>query len=89
MFLSVNTALIIVRATDRIIAINAIKDNPQDAALFLGVSVAGDPLKYLQAEACGQVASATVNFFLAILVGLAGTSEVHYGNELHALPKTA
>ncbi|GIL71652.1 hypothetical protein Vretimale_896 [Volvox reticuliferus] len=80
MFLAVNSTLLIVRATERIVDINAMDDNPGDAAEILGVPhIRGDPMKYLQAEACGQVASATMNFFLAILIGMAGTAEVKDG----------
>ncbi|EFJ53074.1 hypothetical protein VOLCADRAFT_102697 [Volvox carteri f. nagariensis] len=76
MFLAVNSALLIVRATSRIVDINLIDEDPENAALYLDVpNVRGDPLKYLRAEACGQVASATMNFLLAILVGLAGTAQ--------------
>ncbi|GLC34121.1 hypothetical protein PLESTB_000839600 [Pleodorina starrii] len=83
MFLAVNSALLIMRATDRIVAINYIDDNAYTAEEIFGVlHIKGDPLKYLRAEACGQVASATMNFFLAILLGLAGTAKVD-------LPQTA
>ncbi|GLI59269.1 hypothetical protein VaNZ11_001118, partial [Volvox africanus] len=77
MFLAVNSTLLIVRATERVVDINAIHDDPLNAAKTLGVPhIRGNPMKYLQAEACGQIASATVNFFLAILIGIAGTTEV-------------
>ncbi|GIL46397.1 hypothetical protein Vafri_3398 [Volvox africanus] len=77
MFLAVNSTLLIVRATQRIVNINEIDDKPGEAARILGVPhIRGDPMKYLQAEACGQIASATMNFFLAILIGMAGTAEV-------------
>ncbi|PNH02313.1 hypothetical protein TSOC_011722, partial [Tetrabaena socialis] len=72
MFLAVNTGLIILRATERIWQITAIHDGVIPAAA-LGVVVVGDPLTYLRAEAAGQVATATCNFILAILIGMAGT----------------
>ncbi|KXZ51927.1 hypothetical protein GPECTOR_11g53 [Gonium pectorale] len=75
MFIAVNTALIIVRATDRIAQINLIDDGHlPGAALGVPGTLTGKPLSYLRAEACGQVASATWNFLLAIMIGIAGTA---------------
>ncbi|GFR42600.1 hypothetical protein Agub_g3531 [Astrephomene gubernaculifera] len=90
MFLAVNSALIIVRATERISQINLIDDG-QDAATVLGVpgtTLAGKPLQYLRAEACGQVASATFNFLLAILIGFAGTVPEEQGQLSYQPPVT-
>ncbi|GFR42601.1 hypothetical protein Agub_g3532 [Astrephomene gubernaculifera] len=95
MFLAVNTALLILRATERITQINIIQDDASSSGILLGlptnftdssdstdifdsIKIPGssgpwDPLPFLRALACGQVASATMNFFLAILLSLAGT----------------
>ncbi|PNH11419.1 hypothetical protein TSOC_001810 [Tetrabaena socialis] len=73
MFLAVNSILLISRATVRINQINRISDG-EPASILLNIpDLEGNGLPFLRAIAAGQVATATCNFFLAILIGVAGT----------------
>ncbi|GIL46398.1 hypothetical protein Vafri_3396 [Volvox africanus] len=74
MFLAVASALLILQATVRIQEINAVRDaSPNDDNSSALIKRGGNPLPYLRAMAAGQIATATWNFFLAILIGFAGT----------------
>ncbi|GLI59270.1 hypothetical protein VaNZ11_001119 [Volvox africanus] len=70
MFLAVASALLILKATVRVQEINALRDDYDNIPL---TELGGNPLPYLRAMAAGQIATATWNFFLAILIGFAGT----------------
>ncbi|KXZ51928.1 hypothetical protein GPECTOR_11g54 [Gonium pectorale] len=74
MFLAVNTALLILRATVRLWQINRYQDGEEVGPLLGVANISGNPLPYLRALAAGLVSTATWNFVLAIVVGLAGTT---------------
>ena len=81
MFLAVNTTLLITRATDRLWQITMLDDGSMTSSEMFGLAYDLDnPQRYLRAEACGQIASATMNFVLAILLGMAGTAESDYAD---------
>ncbi|GIL71654.1 hypothetical protein Vretimale_899 [Volvox reticuliferus] len=74
MFLAVASALLILQATIRVQEINAVDENvPIDDVIIKLIQRGGNPLPYLRAMAAGQIATATWNFFLAILISFAGT----------------
>ncbi|EFJ52713.1 hypothetical protein VOLCADRAFT_102698 [Volvox carteri f. nagariensis] len=76
MFLAVASTLMILQATLRVQEINAVRDGivlPGDAVVTRLLGMKDSPLPYLRAMATGQIATATWNFFLAILISFAGT----------------